>query len=519
MFKKNSKSKERSETQMAKGEPIGRDDIPGVDEVKHALLVQLISGRQRSFESAEKGALSFLKVSAAQKKYKISSSETTLLGNRFIKARAELASEALIEYPSKGKIKLTQAGKNALSINVFDAKDEPSNGDLHPLEKHKGLSKTVDSSLEKTDRNENGDTYQNLDASPSQIEPGLHQETDQKDQKNSSATEEKKVSTEPKETVGLQDFSSNIDGSGKGFFGKYRPYLSLALAALGLILCLSGAGLLGVVSGGVGLLIKKRDTASKSAANPAAPKTTIGIGVCSIVLGVVLTIGSCSNGVEPQPAEERNNLQKNESVLPEETTGTLSFKVVAPDWADKNTPIEIDIQGSDLTGKNVSEHYKAKAGIAYPLACKAGSYTFTVSQGSLVNGGVIFSATPPTFEFDGKNDHVVEVALTKDVQATEAAQKAKKDAEEKAAQQAVEKKKAEEDAAAAAAAAVAAAEEAAAAERSAAAEPVSKTVYITNTGEKYHSGGCRYLKESKIATSYDDAKAQGYEACKVCRPG
>jgi len=44
------------------------------------------------------------------------------------------------------------------------------------------------------------------------------------------------------------------------------------------------------------------------------------------------------------------------------------------------------------------------------------------------------------------------------------------------------------------------------------------TVYITNTGEKYHVGGCRYLSKSKIPISLSDAKAKGYEACKVCRP-
>ncbi len=46
----------------------------------------------------------------------------------------------------------------------------------------------------------------------------------------------------------------------------------------------------------------------------------------------------------------------------------------------------------------------------------------------------------------------------------------------------------------------------------------SHTVYITNTGSKYHSGGCRYLKKSKIAISESDAISQGYSACSVCNP-
>ncbi|MBQ2680864.1 MAG: DUF5011 domain-containing protein [Eggerthellaceae bacterium] len=44
----------------------------------------------------------------------------------------------------------------------------------------------------------------------------------------------------------------------------------------------------------------------------------------------------------------------------------------------------------------------------------------------------------------------------------------------------------------------------------------SRTVYITATGSKYHNAGCRYLKNSKIPISLEDAKANGYTACKVC---
>lgn len=43
-----------------------------------------------------------------------------------------------------------------------------------------------------------------------------------------------------------------------------------------------------------------------------------------------------------------------------------------------------------------------------------------------------------------------------------------------------------------------------------------QTVYITNTGEKYHRDGCQYLRQSKIAISLDDAINQGYTACSRC---
>ena len=49
-------------------------------------------------------------------------------------------------------------------------------------------------------------------------------------------------------------------------------------------------------------------------------------------------------------------------------------------------------------------------------------------------------------------------------------------------------------------------------------ESSTEVVYITNTGEKYHKGSCRYLSNSKIEIDLDEAIDKGYEACKVCKP-
>lgn len=43
-------------------------------------------------------------------------------------------------------------------------------------------------------------------------------------------------------------------------------------------------------------------------------------------------------------------------------------------------------------------------------------------------------------------------------------------------------------------------------------------VYITKTGSKYHRDGCRYLSQSQISISEDDAINQGYTPCSVCNP-
>lgn len=42
------------------------------------------------------------------------------------------------------------------------------------------------------------------------------------------------------------------------------------------------------------------------------------------------------------------------------------------------------------------------------------------------------------------------------------------------------------------------------------------TVYITNTGKKYHRSGCQYLRKSKIAISLENARSRGYTPCSKC---
>lgn len=46
----------------------------------------------------------------------------------------------------------------------------------------------------------------------------------------------------------------------------------------------------------------------------------------------------------------------------------------------------------------------------------------------------------------------------------------------------------------------------------------SVMVHITDTGNKYHSAGCQYLKKSDREISLEQAKSQGYEPCKRCNP-
>ena len=44
------------------------------------------------------------------------------------------------------------------------------------------------------------------------------------------------------------------------------------------------------------------------------------------------------------------------------------------------------------------------------------------------------------------------------------------------------------------------------------------TVYITKTGEKYHTERCASVRKSKISVLLGEAVSKGYEPCKRCKP-
>lgn len=45
----------------------------------------------------------------------------------------------------------------------------------------------------------------------------------------------------------------------------------------------------------------------------------------------------------------------------------------------------------------------------------------------------------------------------------------------------------------------------------------AQTVYITESGKKYHMKNCDVAKTGKKGIDLAEAKKQGYEACKVCK--
>lgn len=45
-----------------------------------------------------------------------------------------------------------------------------------------------------------------------------------------------------------------------------------------------------------------------------------------------------------------------------------------------------------------------------------------------------------------------------------------------------------------------------------------ETVYVTKTGQKYHTKSCRYVRNGKTPMKLADAVKEGYTPCSVCNP-
>lgn len=209
-----------------------------------------------------------------------------------------------------------------------------------------------------------------------------------------------------------------------------------------------------------------------------------------------------------------------------EETGSLALRLMADGWDGGVVPVRVS--GSQDDGEKINATLSVKPGEDYELSYSAGSYTFAVDGSDLTSDVTVYGDAEKSVQFDGEGDEVVSLEVPVDAEATEELSE-KKEAEEAARAQAeaeeAERARAEAEAAAqaqaqaeaeAAARAQAEAEAAAQAQAQAQAQKNEQTVYITNTGAKYHNAGCRYLKSSSIPISLSAAVAQGYTPCKVC---
>lgn len=507
--------------------PVSKSSIPDAEAIGSALLAVLKSGRQKSIAAAEKETASLLGMSPAEKRYRIKGSATTLFENRFKKARAELHSAGLIELTAPDKMKLTEAGKAR----------------LRTLEDNKGASRA--GNPEKAGGGRHARLQDSDDPAlyrPPSAGPALH-ETPAADAGETGDAPWRFVPPDPADKRAPADRASAVSGARHGRMPdaeqteafsfvrlparssetkKALGLLPLILAIVAIVLCATGAlaplGILcGIASAATLVAMKKND------AHAQAPRASIALSAVSVFAGIVIALGAMAPAPNTPAPDEPPNASRpastqaasSDKATPiEKEAAELSFTVSAPDWSSKGKSVTVYVTHADKNGEDAIDYYEAKPGLTYTLDYKKGSYSFAIDTDALSDGETLYKAEPVSYAFDGKKSHVVTLALAQDTEAMERMQAEK----EEAARIEAERQKAEDEAAAAAAAEAEAAAAAAAAATNNAPDTGGGTVYITETGAKYHANGCQYLKKSKIAISKSDAINQGYGACSKCNP-
>lgn len=239
---------------------------------------------------------------------------------------------------------------------------------------------------------------------------------------------------------------------------------------------------------------------------------------------IVALCVALSVGYLPGCAGTANTSQPEQEAAQVETpaqTGKLSLAVSVEGWESSNQGVPISVSGTSSEGEKVERLVTVVPGQSKELDLAAGSYDFSVDGAKISTSSVAYQSTTAHADFGGSRDMAVSLEVAQDAEATqELARKAEEEAAAKAqaeAEAAAEaQRQAEAEAAAQAEAAAAAQAEAQRQAEAAAAQSNEQTVYITNTGSKYHRNGCRHLKKSQIPISLSKAQAQGYTACKNC---
>lgn len=454
---------------------VTKNSIPDEKAIGRAILDALKSGRQKSEASLEKDTAAILGLSVAERTYRIGASKTTLYGNRFKKARAELHEAGLIEYPAKAKVRLTGDGK-ALA-------QEHALGASQPRHAEDARRKAAEPAADGLYRVPETPAARPADPNHAQTQTGS--------------------------SFSFINLPQRSETAHRTF-----PILPLALAIIAVLLCLTRTlALLGILCGFASiaafLIARKNQSATK------APKASIALSAASVFLGVSLVFAGTPSESTAKPdtaskAPDAAVSQKADSEPAEAKAekAKLTLTVTAEEWpSDKTVPVVVTCTKGADAGK--ADRVDVKPGQRKTLAYEQGTYDFAIDTAALSDETTIYASDPVSYSFDGEESHTVKLTLDKDTDAMQRAQ-AEKEAAEKQAE--------EEEAAAAEAAAAEAAAAAAAAAASSTPDTGGYTVYITNTGEKYHASGCQYLKKSKIAISQSDAVAQGYTPCSKCNP-
>ena len=226
----------------------------------------------------------------------------------------------------------------------------------------------------------------------------------------------------------------------------------------------------------------------------------------------ILPACSSSSGT----ADSNQSSQESQQTAEEPAkTGTLSLALKVAGWESNGQSVPVSISGTTEAGETVERTAEVVPGSTEQLDLPAGSYDFAVDGAKVSTSTVVYQTASVHADFSAEGDSTVALDVAEDTAATEElARKAEEEAAAKAQAEAEAAAKAQAEAEAKAQAEAAARQKAE--EEAAAAQRNEQTVYVTNSGKKYHRDGCQYLKKSKIPISLSSAQSQGYTPCSKC---
>lgn len=243
-------------------------------------------------------------------------------------------------------------------------------------------------------------------------------------------------------------------------------------------------------------------------------KASMIIAACAVLFGLVIgctSLATNANSKEaatvPPETTQKESAGQDPAVA---ESPELKVSVSGATVSGLNT-IQVVVTGTTTTGVAINDTRTLLVPQTNTLGYPAGKYTISCAAFTAPDGKTMFKAASVSGDYAEESSQTLVLKLEND---TEEMQRiaAEQEAARVAAEQEAARVAAEQQAAAKAAA------EAAAAQEAASATEAEHTVYVTKTGEKYHSSGCQYLSKSKIPISESQAISKGYTPCSRCNP-
>lgn len=268
-------------------------------------------------------------------------------------------------------------------------------------------------------------------------------------------------------------------------------------------------------------ILRQRDGSNFSTSlSPSIKRSFVSLFRAAILIAIsALLLAGCGSVAPGNSGETSAANEAAETVdTASERDVELALQVEGLDTSAETTPILVRLSGEDSLGNSVSKSVSVAPDAPSAVRLATGSYSVSGDASGLASGDTVYQTIAAELVVEeGSGTQQVSLPVSIDDEAT-SVRAAERRAAEEAQAKAEEEAQAAQEAERQAAAEKAAAEKAAAEQAAAQAQQNERTVYITDTGKKYHRDGCQYLRQSQHAFSLDNAIAQGYEPCKKCKP-